>query len=51
MIFIRNKASEVAFNQEVGIMIRLSTFPHFYQIVGYTENPLSMILKYYADGS
>lgn len=51
IIFIRNKASEVAFYQEVGIMIMLSTFPHFCQIVGYTENPLSMILKYYADGS
>jgi serine/threonine protein kinase len=29
----------------------LSTFPHFCEIIGYTEKPLSIILKYYPDGS
>lgn len=51
VVFVNNKASEEAFFQEVGIMIMLSSFPHFCQIIGYTENPLSMILKYYPDGS
>jgi WD40 repeat protein len=46
-----NKISEEAFYQEVGIMILLSSFPNFCQIVGYTENPLSMILKHYTHGS
>ncbi|KAI3656610.1 hypothetical protein MP638_005084 [Amoeboaphelidium occidentale] len=32
-------------------MIMLNTFPHFCKIIGFTENPLSMILKYYPDGS
>jgi hypothetical protein len=32
-------------------MIMLSSFPHFCQIIGYTENPLSLILKFYPQGS
>ncbi|KAI3658261.1 hypothetical protein MP638_006116, partial [Amoeboaphelidium occidentale] len=51
VIFIKNKNLEEAFYQEVGIMIMLNTFPHFCKIIGFTENPLSMILKYYTDGS
>jgi serine/threonine protein kinase len=51
VVFIKKKSNEEAFYQEVGIMIMLSTYPHFCQIIGYTENPLSMILKYYPDGS
>lgn len=51
VVFVNNKASEEAFFQEVGIMIMLSSFPNFCQIIGYTENPLSMILKYYPHGS
>jgi WD40 repeat protein len=51
IIFARSKPFEEAFYQEVGIMIMLSTFPNFCKILGYTENPLSMILAYYPDGS
>jgi serine/threonine protein kinase len=51
IVFVRNKISEDAFYQEVGIMILLNSFPYFCQILGYTENPLSMILKNYPDGS
>jgi WD40 repeat protein len=51
IVFVRNKSSEEAFFQEVGIMIMLSHFPHFCQIIGYTERPLSLILKFYPDGS
>jgi tRNA A-37 threonylcarbamoyl transferase component Bud32 len=51
VVFIASKASEDAFYQEVGIMIMLSSFPHFCQIIGYTENPLSIVMKYYPDGS
>jgi serine/threonine protein kinase len=29
----------------------LSSFPHFCKIIGYTEKPLSMVLKYYPEGS
>lgn len=51
IVFVKSKTSEEAFYQEVGIMIMLSTFPKFCQIIGFTENPLSMILKTYPDGS
>jgi WD40 repeat protein len=51
VVFVKNKISEEAFYQEVGIMILLSTFPNFCQILGYTENPLSMVLKNYVHGS
>jgi serine/threonine protein kinase len=51
VVFIKSKMSEEAFYQEVGIMIMLSKFPHFCQIIGYTEQPASIILKYYPDGS
>jgi serine/threonine protein kinase len=51
IVFIKIKASEEAFYQEVGILIMLSTFPGFCQIIGYTENPSSMLLKFYSDGS
>jgi WD40 repeat protein len=51
VVTITNSAMEEAFYQEVGIMIMLSTFPHFCEIIGYTEKPLSIILKYYPDGS
>jgi WD40 repeat protein/tRNA A-37 threonylcarbamoyl transferase component Bud32 len=50
-IFARSKVHEEAFYQEVGIMIMLSTFPNFCKIIAYTENPLSMILQFYPDGS
>ncbi|KAI3655518.1 hypothetical protein MP638_004420 [Amoeboaphelidium occidentale] len=29
----------------------LSPYPHFCKIIGYTENPKSIVLKYYPDGS
>ncbi|KAI3655739.1 hypothetical protein MP638_007033 [Amoeboaphelidium occidentale] len=51
VIFIKSQAIEEAFHQEVGVMITLSKFPHFCQIIGYTEHPASIILKYYPDGS
>lgn len=51
VVFIKSKTNEEAFYQEVGIMIMLSTFPSFCQIIGFTENPSSMLLKYYYDGS
>lgn len=50
-VFIKNKTSEEAFHQEVGVMIMLNNFPHFCSIFGYTEQPSSIILKYYPDGS
>jgi serine/threonine protein kinase len=51
IVFIQNQTTEDAFYQEVGIMIMLSSFPHFCKIIGYTEKPLSLVLKYYPDGS
>ncbi|KAI3656986.1 hypothetical protein MP638_004260, partial [Amoeboaphelidium occidentale] len=51
IVFIKSKINEEAFYQEVGIMILVNTFPNFCEIIGYTENPLSMILKNYPDGS
>jgi WD40 repeat protein/tRNA A-37 threonylcarbamoyl transferase component Bud32 len=51
VVFAKSKIHEEAFYQEVGIMIMLNPFPNFCQIVGYTENPLSIILTYYPDGS
>lgn len=51
VVYINHKSTKVAFFQEVGIMIMLSTSPHFCQIIGYTEKPLTMILKFYSDGS
>jgi tRNA A-37 threonylcarbamoyl transferase component Bud32 len=51
VVFMGSKNIEEAFYQEVGIMIMLSSFPHFCKIIAYTENPLSMILQYYPDGS
>jgi serine/threonine protein kinase len=51
LVLITNNSAETAFFQEVGIMIMLSTFPNFCKIIGYTENPPSLILQYYPDGS
>ncbi|KAI3655344.1 hypothetical protein MP638_002327, partial [Amoeboaphelidium occidentale] len=51
IVFASNKTMEEAFYQEVGIMIMLNSFPHFCTIIGYTERPLSIILKYYPDSS
>ncbi|KAI3660968.1 hypothetical protein MP638_004744 [Amoeboaphelidium occidentale] len=51
VVFTTTKSIDESFYQEVGIMIMLSTFPHFCKIIGYTENPLSMILKFYSNGS
>jgi WD40 repeat protein len=51
VVFVNSKASEDAFYQEVGIMIMLSTFPNFCKIIAYTDKPLSIILKFYPDGS
>jgi WD40 repeat protein len=51
IVFVKSKLHEEAFYQEVGIMIMLSSFPHFCEIIGYTDSPLSLILKYYPDGS
>ncbi|KAI3659558.1 hypothetical protein MP638_005244 [Amoeboaphelidium occidentale] len=50
-VFARSKVHEEAFYQEVGIMIMLSTFPNFCKIIAFTENPLSIILNFYPDGS
>jgi tRNA A-37 threonylcarbamoyl transferase component Bud32 len=51
VVFAKDKVMEEAFYQEVGIMILLNSFPHFCTILGYTEKPLSIVLKYYPDGS
>jgi hypothetical protein len=51
VVFVKNQTAQEAFYQEVGIMIMLSPFPNFARIIGYTENPVSMILQYYPDGS
>lgn len=51
IVFIKGQATEEAFFQEVGIMITMSKLPHICQIIGYTEQPASIILKYYPDGS
>ncbi|KAI3655523.1 hypothetical protein MP638_006936, partial [Amoeboaphelidium occidentale] len=51
LVFIKNNRIEEAFHQEVGIMIMLSSFPHFCEIIGYTEKPYSLVLKYYPTGS
>ncbi|KAI3655595.1 hypothetical protein MP638_005771 [Amoeboaphelidium occidentale] len=51
VIFITNRSTEEAFYQEIGIMIMLATFPNFCLFIGYTENPKSILLKYYPDGS
>jgi serine/threonine protein kinase len=51
LVFVNNKLKEEAFYQEVGIMIMLSSFPHFCRIIGYTEKPLSIIMGYYLEGS
>lgn len=51
IVFAKNKASEEAFYQEVGVMIMLSTYPNFCKIYGYTEKPLSLVLQYYPAGS
>jgi serine/threonine protein kinase len=50
-IFIKNEAGKEAFYQEVGIMIMLQSFPNFCRILAYTEEPFSIILEYYPDGS
>jgi serine/threonine protein kinase len=39
------------FHQEVAIMVMLGDYPHFCKIVGYTAEPLSIIMKYYSKGS
>ncbi|KAI3660171.1 hypothetical protein MP638_002568 [Amoeboaphelidium occidentale] len=51
IVFVKNQTAQEAFYQEVGIMIMLSSFPNFCRIIAYTENPVSMILQYYPDGS
>jgi hypothetical protein len=51
LVHLSSKSAEEAFYQEVGIMIMLSNFPNFCKIIAYTENPVSIILKYYPDGS
>ncbi|KAI3659292.1 hypothetical protein MP638_003508 [Amoeboaphelidium occidentale] len=51
LVFVNNKLKEEAFYQEVGIMVMLSSFPHFCKILGYTEKPLSIIMRYYLEGS
>ncbi|KAI3656639.1 hypothetical protein MP638_007413 [Amoeboaphelidium occidentale] len=51
VIFITNRSTEEAFYQEIGIMIMLAAFPSFCSFIGYTENPKSIVLKYYPDGS
>jgi tRNA A-37 threonylcarbamoyl transferase component Bud32 len=51
IVFVRSKISEEAFYQEVGIMVTLLRFKNFCQIIGYTDQPLSLILKYYDLGS
>jgi tRNA A-37 threonylcarbamoyl transferase component Bud32 len=50
-VFIKSKLNEEAFYQEVGIMVMLSSFPHFCSIIGYTLDPMAIILKFYPDGS
>jgi serine/threonine protein kinase len=51
LVQIKSKISEDAFNQEVAINIMLGTYPFFVDIVGFTINPYSIILRYYEDGS
>ncbi|KAI3656954.1 hypothetical protein MP638_004213 [Amoeboaphelidium occidentale] len=50
-VFVRDEISKESFDQEVGIMVMLSTYPHFCKIIGYTLNPIALILEYYPDGS
>jgi serine/threonine-protein kinase len=50
-IFVKDHLTQEAFYQEVGIMIMLSLFSNFCRIIGYTENPSTMILQYYSGGS
>lgn len=49
--FLTSKNGEDAFNQELAITTMLETYPYFVKLVGYTENPLFMILQYYPEGS
>jgi serine/threonine protein kinase len=51
LVTVSGRSARESFDQEVAIMAMLSTFPHFCKLVGYTLNPLSMILKYYPSGS
>lgn len=51
IVYTSTKSVEESFFQEVGIMIMLKDFPHFCHILGYTEKPLSIVMKYYPDGS
>jgi hypothetical protein len=51
VVFIQSSKSEEAFFQEVGILVMLWSFPHFCTIIGYTLNPMAIILKFYPDGS
>jgi serine/threonine protein kinase len=50
-VFVRDELSKESFDQEVGIMVMLSSYPHFCKIIGYTLNPIALILEYYPDGS
>jgi serine/threonine protein kinase len=50
-VFIKNKLSEEAFYQEIGILVMLSKYPHFCQLIGFTTIPFAIILKYYPQGS
>lgn len=51
VLFVKSEAIKEAFYQEVGIMITLSMFPHVCKILGYTEDPASIVMKFYKDGS
>lgn len=51
IVFVKSILNQEAFYQEVGIMIMLKPFRHICPIIGYTESPLSMILRYFPDGS
>jgi tRNA A-37 threonylcarbamoyl transferase component Bud32 len=51
LVNLSGKAALESFNQEVAIMTMLSTFPHFCKFIGYTVNPMSMVLKFYPAGS
>lgn len=50
-VFIKGVQSERAFYQEVAIIGSLMQYPNIVQMIGYTEKPPSIILKYYPSGS
>lgn len=51
VIFIKGSRMRDLFFQEVAIMAMLRDYPNFSVIVGYTAEPLSIVMKLYSKGS